>query len=176
MGGKEGEVVRDWPPFRLCLPGERPPKTRALGTAEGVGDRLRAAAFAELQAREAFRWAGGRFPDAPLSLLKSWEALVSAEDRHLGWLIQRMGELGVDAAERPVSDRLWRSLTACADARAFALFIAEAEERGRLAGERFRRALAGDDPTTAAIFGRIADEEIGHVALARGHFPEPSSS
>lgn len=132
---------------------------------------MRAAAFAELQAREAFRWACLRFCDAPPTLLKGWEALVVAEHRHLGWLIRRMEELGVDPAGRPVSDRLWRSLTACGDARAFALFIAEAEERGRQAGERFRKALAGDDPATAAIFGRIAEEELGHVALARGHYP-----
>lgn len=92
-----------WEPFVVAAAGTRTPQPRGINTAEGLGDRLRTAAFAE-------------------------------EDRHLGWLLGRMRELGVDPAGRPVSDRLWRS-------------------------------LAARDPATAAIFGRIAEEETAHIAL-----------
>jgi hypothetical protein len=84
----------------------------------------------------------------------------------------RMGALGVDPAARPVSARLWDGLAACRGAEEFEVLIAKAEERGRLAGERFRTAMRSVDPESAAVFGRIADEEVAHVALARRFYPE----
>ena len=96
--------------------------------------------------------------------------LAEAEDRHLGWLLGRLRELGQDVAARPVSAALWDSVTRRSQARDFALFIASAEERGRLAGEKFKTALERRDPRSAEIFGRIADEELAHVALASRHF------
>ena len=162
----------DWSPFSVCPAEARPPATRPPGTREGVADRLRSAAFAELQAREAFRWAAGRFLDAPAGLREEWRALAEAEERHLGWLLARLAALGVDPAARPVSARLWEALRSTRSAEEFELLIAKAEERGRQAGERFRTALAPVDPESAAVFGRIADEESAHVALARVWFPE----
>ena len=41
-----------------------------------------------------------------------------------------------------------------------------AEERGRAAEESFRRQFAERDPITSAIFGKIADDEAEHIALA----------
>lgn len=166
----------DWSPFVTVPPGQRAAAPRALGSGHGVGDRLRAAAFAELQAREAFDWAADRFVDAPDKLIGTWRNLARAEQRHLGWLLQRMDELGVDPAGRPVSDGLWHSLMTCADAEHFCRWIADAEERGRAAGERIGRKLSGVDPITAAIFTKIADEEVAHIAVARrffGHVARP---
>ena len=164
---------QDWSPFAVCPSGQRPEPPRPISTLAGVGDRLRAAAFAELQAREAFRWAADRYDDAPAELRSAWRTLAEAEQRHLDLLLGRMRELGIDIREREVSTRLWDSLVACANAREFALFIANAEERGRQAGERFRQAMAPVDRPSAEIFGQIADEEIAHVELARRHFPGP---
>ena len=42
----------------------------------------------------------------------------------------------------------------------------DAEARGQAAEESFRKSLAQRDPATAAIFGRIADDEAEHLALA----------
>jgi len=165
-------ATRDWSPFALCAPGVQAPGPRSVSTAEGVGDRLRAAAFAELQAREAFLMAAESLLDAPKDLREAWRGLAAAEDRHLGWLLARMAALGVDPAARPVSLRLWDGLAACRTAEEFAVLIAKAEERGRLAGERFRVAMRPADPESAEIFGRIADEEAAHVALARRFYPE----
>lgn len=165
---------RDWSPFTVCAADARPPSTRPPGTREGVADRLRSAAFAELQAREAFRWAAERFADAPAGLREEWRALAEAEARHLGWLLARLAALGEDPAARPVSARLWAALRSTGSAEEFELLIAKAEERGRQAGDRFRTALAPVDAESAAVFGRIADEELAHVALARAWFPEAS--
>lgn len=162
----------EWAPFRVAPRGERADPPRPIHTSEGIGDRLRAAAFAELQAREAFLWGVAHHMEAPEGLRQSWREFAAVEDKHLGWLLSRMQALGIDVRERVVSDQLWHSLIGCRDAREFALYMASAEERGRRAGERFREALAQTDPVSAEIFGRIADEEVEHIAVARYYFPE----
>jgi uncharacterized ferritin-like protein (DUF455 family) len=136
-----------------------------------VGDRLRSAAFAELQARTAFLWAAERFPEAPGPLRDAWLRLAAEEDKHLGWLLARMDEIGADVAERPVSAQLWESFISCTSARQFAQWMAGAEERGQEAGERFARRLGGVDSVSAALFAQIAKEEAGHVALAKRYLP-----
>jgi uncharacterized ferritin-like protein (DUF455 family) len=167
--------MKDWSPFSVIsgMSWEtRAEAPRALHTREGVGDRLRAAAFAEIQAREAFLWAFDFFVDAPADLRRAWKDLARAEDKHLGWLLKRMGELGIDATERQVSDHLWLSLKTCKTAEEFAIYMANAEERGRKAGERFHLGLLQIDPVSAEIFGKIAEEELAHIALAGRFFPE----
>jgi len=163
---------RDWSPFRICGPDERPLYSRDLHTLEGVGDRLRTAAFAEIQAREAFLWAAEVFPDASDDLKRSWKNLAHAEQKHLTWLLTRMNELGLDVAERPMGLGLWHSLMKCTTAREFAIYIANAEERGRKAGVKFEQSLREADPVSAEIFGKIAEEEIAHIELALKYFPD----
>ena len=163
-----------WEPFILVREteeGKRGEPPRSIDTFEGVGDRMRAAAFAEIQARDAFLWAAEHYPDAPSELKQAWRALAVEEDKHLGWLLKRMTELGIDVRARMVSDQLWRSLVSCQTARDFAKFMANAEERGRRAGERFCEALQARDPETSRIFGQIAREEVSHIELAQRFFP-----
>lgn len=167
-------MIRNWEPFWVgeSEKGERGEAPRSIETLDGVGDRLRAAAFAEIQARDAFQWAAETFQDAPEDLRAAWRRLATAEDKHLQWLLNRLTELGIDVRARKVSDHLWRSLVSCKTARDFAIFMASAEERGRRAGERFYQTLLARDPMTARIFGQIAEEEISHIELARRFFPE----
>lgn len=163
----------EWLPFRIAdrARGERPDPTRSMDTPEGVTDRLRAAAFAELQAQHAFEWAAEHFAgDASEGLRQAWRELAIAEKKHLHWLLQRLHELGSHESDRKVSDQLWLSLRACTSARDFALFMASAEERGRIAGERFHQAMLERDPISAKIFGDIAREEVEHIQLASRHF------
>jgi uncharacterized ferritin-like protein (DUF455 family) len=160
----------NWEPFVLAPQGAHAEAPRSISTPEGVGDRLRAAAFAEIQAREAFLWAADSLKDAPEELRRAWRGLASAEQKHLDWLLGRMRELGIEIGGRKVSDHLWHSLTSCKTAREFALFMANAEERGRRAGERFHETLRDTDPLTAEIFGKIAEEEVAHIALAADYF------
>lgn len=162
----------DWAPFTIAPKGTKQWAPRSIDTLEGVGDRLRAAAFAEIQAREAFLWAARRFDDAPDALKTAWRELASAEDKHLGWLLKRLEELGIAVTERHVSDHLWDSFMSCTDAKTFSHYMANAEERGRQAGERFYTSLVDRDSITAKIFKAIAVEELEHIALAHRYFPK----
>ena len=157
----------DWAPFVLCPPERAAPRPRSLAHPQGLGDRMRTAAFAEKMAVHAFAWAAERFDDAPGALRAAWAAQVDEERLHHRVIVERMAELGFALDGRPVSDRLWRSLRACSSGRDFCIKIASAEERGRQAGLALCRQLGGRDPRTAAIFTRIVDDEVAHVALAR---------
>ena len=78
-----------------------------------------------------------------------------------------MAELGVKVEGRPVSDRLWRRLIQSKTAPEFSALMRDAEARGQAAEESFRKSLAQRDPVTAAIFGRIADDEAEHPRRRR---------
>lgn len=174
MNGSDLPLLPADGPFRILRPLKfKPAAVRSLVTAEGLGDRLRFVAFAELQAREAFFWAAERFKDsASTELRDAWRRIGSDEDRHMRWLLERMAELGVDPAEREVPSNLWESLVRQDTARSFAIAMGNAEERGRVAGEKFHRELLTRDPKTAELFRQIASEEAEHVALVANFFPD----
>ena len=165
----------DWSPFVVCPPDDYPPASRGMGGPHGLGDRLRTAAFAERQAFEAFNWAAETIGDAPEELRAAWRKMAKEEEFHLQLLLGRMAELRVNVSERPVSDRLWRRLRASHTTAEFSARMREAEARGQAAEESFRRSLADRDPVTAAIFGRIADDEVEHLALAERLAGRPHS-
>ncbi len=148
-------------------PGSRAPSARSIESPFGVGDRLRAAAFAEAQAKEAFLWAAEHFVSAPADLRESWRRLAREEEKHLGWLLDRMQAIGAEVAGRAVSDKLWHSLVSRESAEEFARYMAGAEDWGREAGEKFCGQLEHIDPESAALFARIAKEELGHIAIAK---------
>lgn len=160
-------LIIDWSPFVVSPPGEKAPYLRALSTREGLGDRLRFVAFAEKQAVVAFTSAATIFENAPKEARELWLSLAKEEEKHLSWLLVRMEELGFTPDERPQSLALWNSFDRCDTAEAFAVFMANAEERGREAGEKFHETLLKIDPVTANIFKQIAEEEVGHIHLAR---------
>lgn len=160
-----------WAEFELAPSGAHADAPRSIHSRDGVGDRLRAAAFAEIQARDAFLWAAQRFEEADPRLREAWRRLAESEQKHLDWLLGRMRELEIPIPGRKVSDHLWHSLMSCTDARQFAVNMADAEERGRKAGERFHQTLLASDPVTAEIFRKIAEEEVGHIKLAKKFFP-----
>lgn len=154
----------------MCGEDEEPPKPRPFRDPEGLGDRLRTAAFAEFQALRAFGWAAKRFDDVPAELRQRWTELVDDERRHYDLIVGRMAELDVAIEARPVSMALWRSLKACETGRDFGIYIASAEEWGRRAGVTLVKALEKSDPATAAVFREIVEDEIEHIALADTYF------
>ena len=166
----EGNPVLDPGPFTLCAAGDRAPKPRPQGTLPGLGDRMRTAAFAEWQAIAAFGWAAEKFTDAPEQLRSDWLAQVKDEARHYNLIRQRMTELGLSLAERPVSQALWDSLITCDTGKQFCIRIVSAEERGRQAAETLVKFLGDKDPATAAVFAEIAQDEVAHVSLAKIYF------
>ena len=153
-------------------PGSRAPSARSLKSPFGVGDRLRTAAFAEAQAKEAFLWAADHFASAPADLREAWRRLAAEEDKHLCWLLERMKAIGAEIGDRAVSDKLWHSLVSRQSAEEFARYMAGAEDWGREAGEQFSAQLEEVDPVSAALFARIAKEELGHIAIAKRFFKD----
>lgn len=160
----------DWEPFLICPRGTEPPPPRKISTKAGLGDRMRTAAFAERQATRAFQWAAEHFQDVPAELLQDWSRQAVDEERHCRIILERMTQLEIDVAERPVSLRLWTSIRASNSGKEFCIFIASAEERGRQAGVRLCTQLAGSDPETEAVFQSIVADEIAHVALAKRYY------
>ncbi|PIE75526.1 hypothetical protein CSA17_06990 [bacterium DOLJORAL78_65_58] len=97
----------DTAPFQILAEGRKPPRPRGLNTPEGLGDRMRTAAFAEKQAIHAFRWACERFQDVPGELRAAWAALIPEEEKHYRLIVTRMAELGFALDARPVTLNLW---------------------------------------------------------------------
>ena len=162
----------NWNPFVTVDAREKVLPPRAIETVEGLGDRMRVAAFAELQAIHAFQWAVETFTDAPNALKAAWTVLAGEERNHYAWLIKRMGELSIDLRERKVSDRLWHSFLRCKTAKDFSLYIATAEHRGMVAGDRVAEQIKEQDPESSRIFAKIAFEEIGHIDHVIKFYPE----
>ncbi len=162
----------NWSPFLIAEPGEKIPAPRAIATVEGVGDRMRVAAFAELMAIEAFGWAAITYTDASEDLKTAWRELAREEKNHHDWLIKRMSELSLDLRERKVSDRLWFSFLGCKTAKDFSLYMATAEYRGKIAGERVAEQLKDSDPESSRVFAKIAFEEIRHIDHVIKFYPD----
>lgn len=155
-----------WSPYKIGIP----EKIRSLNTIEGLGDRLRLVAFAERQAFHAFNEATERFKDAPEGLRDAWKWVALEEAKHESWLLKRLEEIGQDVAGTPVSLNLYHSLQKCMTAKEFALYVSDAEERGRVGAEKFAEVLKNKDPKTAEIFAQIALEERKHIALVDTFF------
>ncbi len=155
-----------WTPYQIGIP----PRIRSIHTQAGLGDRLRLVAFAERQAFHAFNHAIALYSDAPQGLRDAWKWVAQEEAKHEMWLLKRLEEIGEDVSAVPVSMQLYKSLTNLKTPREFALFISDAEERGRVGAEKFAETLATQDPVTADIFALIAVEERAHIALVDKFF------
>jgi len=152
----------NWGSFSLG----KPDSIRALSSPEGVADRLRVVAFAELQARDAFRYGAARFPEVPAEWREAWLRFAEVEDRHAQMLLSRMAELGVEPGARVVSDKLTRLCRKAEDAVTFLFLLSSAEERGMEAGQVLGEQMKAYDPVSAALFAQIAEEEVEHVETA----------
>ncbi len=166
-----GYAVPSWSPFLVLPRSERDPPPRPIQTVGGLCDRVRTAAFAELQAYHAFTWAAETFGEAPSDLRQTWLSLAHEEIGHLVSLLNLLGTLGESPEERPVSDWLFASFMNCTSAREFAHFMASAEERGKKAGERFSKDFSKSHAEAAALFGKIARDEQRHIDTAYVYFP-----
>lgn len=159
-----------WEPFVLAPPDEKAPFPKPMSHREGLGDRLRIAAFAELQAVRAFGWATENFADVSPKVIEGWQLQIPEEKFHFRLIMERMAHLGVHAHQKPVSASLSESLYACQTGREFAVKIATAEHKGRLAALKMAAYLENRDPVTAQVFLRIAHDELAHVQLVIDNF------
>ena len=159
-----------WEPFVLAAPNETAPFPMPISHPEGLGDRLRIAAFAELQAVRAFGWAAEHFTDVSAEVIAGWQIQIPEEKFHFRLIMERMSYLGVHAGQKPVSVSLSEKLYTCQTGRDFAIEIATAEHRGRLAALKMASYLENRDPVTARVFLRIAQDELAHLQLVIDNF------
>lgn len=166
MRSTDFQFSKAYQPFRISA--GKPDAIRALQAPGGVGDRLRVVAFAELQARDLFRYGSEMFQrEAPEAWRAGWLRFAEVEDLHAQLLLTRMSELGLEPGERTVSDKLTRLCRAASDPVTFLFLLASAEERGMESGNILGHQMQAVDPESAAIFARIAREEVEHVDAAR---------
>lgn len=164
MRSSEITYSNGYQPFRIG----KPDTIRPLSAPEGVADRLRVVAFAELQARDLFRYGCERFGAlVPAQWRADWERFAAVEDKHAQMLLTRMVELGVDVGARAVSDKLSRLCRSTDDAVLFLFLLSSAEERGMEAGNVLGKQMGVVDAVSAALFAQIAAEEVEHVESAR---------
>ncbi|KAJ7948408.1 Ferritin/ribonucleotide reductase-like protein [Quillaja saponaria] len=90
------------------------------------------------------------------------------ESRHFSWCSQRLTELGFKYGDMPSHNLLWRECEKSSDnvAARLAIIPLVQEARGLDAGPRLVQKLVGfGDNSTSKLVGRIADEEVAHVAV-----------
>ncbi|GAQ81095.1 hypothetical protein KFL_000700310, partial [Klebsormidium nitens] len=90
------------------------------------------------------------------------------ESRHLGWVLQRLAELGHAYGDMPAHDLLWRdALKTSGDVTARLAVVPMVQEaRGLDAGPRLvDRLKEMGDARSALIVDKIAEEELAHVAV-----------
>jgi uncharacterized ferritin-like protein (DUF455 family) len=153
-----------WKPFLIK---ERGDTIRPLNGPEGVADRLRLVAFAEVQARDAFFWGAEHFAgQIPEDWRSTWIRFAEVEERHANLLLQRLVDIGGDVGARAVSDKLSRLCRAAEDPIHFLFLLSSAEERGMESGLLLGKQMESVDAISAKIFQQIAEEEVEHVEAA----------
>jgi uncharacterized ferritin-like protein (DUF455 family) len=104
----------------------------------------------------------------PMDFYADFARVADDESRHLGWCLQRLGELNCRYGDMPAHNLLWEGcMVSSSDIRErLAVVPMSQEARGLDAGARLAERLVGwGDNVSAAIVARIAEEEHAHVAV-----------
>ena len=154
----------NWEPFQVK---DKADKLRSVRNVEGVKDRLRVVAFAELQARDGFLWGIERFPLAEKEWREYWQTFSQMENRHAQLLLDRAKELDLILSDRAVSNALFKSFLSASSPETFFYLMATAEERGMEIGLSMVESVRSVDRKSAEIFCLCAEEEVEHITVAK---------
>ena len=127
------------------------------------------ARFSRLAAADDAGAAGG----IPTEFFADFARVADDESRHLGWCLQRLGEMGVRYGDIAAHNVLWEGAEATASSLPARLAVVPCmqEARGLDAGPRLVAKLQGrGDNRSAAVVRRISEEEIAHVAVGVAWF------
>lgn len=144
------------------------PKPTQLANAKKRAVCLHRFANHELQAIELMAWALLAYPEAPAGFRAGLLATLGEEQTHLGLYCERLAALGQPFGSLPVNDYFWGKV---ADLETPLHYLAamgltfEAANLDHSIAYRDAFARAGDEES-AAILGRIHEDEIGHVRFA----------
>lgn len=106
-----------------------------------------------------------RFPDAPPRFRRGLVGTMRDEQRHLQAYLDRMRSLGVELGSLGLSDFFWSALRDVKSPLHFVAGMSLTLEQANLDFMiDYRRAFLGaEDEETAAILGRVLEDEIRHV-------------
>ena len=110
----------------------------------------------------------GLGPALPRQFFLDFARVADDEARHLGWCLQRLGQLGHAYGDMPAHGVLWEGAQdSSGSVRARVVVIPCVQEaRGLDAGPRLCQRLRDmGDRRSAAVVGQIAEEEKAHVAV-----------
>ena len=126
----------------------------------------------ELLALELIALALLKFPDAPPKFRRGLIATLKDEQKHLSLYIDRMGEIGVEFGEIPVSDFFWRSIGGMETPMDFVTRLSLTLEQANLDyAPHYRDIYKGlGDDATAALMGLVYRDEIRHVRYGLNWF------
>ena len=109
----------------------------------------------------------------PTEFFADFARVADDESRHLGWCLQRLGEMGVRYGDIPAHNVLWEGAKATSSSLPARLAVVPCmqEARGLDAGPRLCAKLQGrGDNRSAGIVRRISEEEMAHVAVGVAWF------
>jgi len=118
----------------------------------------------------------GNLINLPVDFFADFARVADDESRHLGWCLQRLGEMGVRYGDIPAHNVLWEGAESTAGSLPARLAVVPCmqEARGLDAGPRLAAKLQGrGDNRSAAVVSRISEEEIAHVAVGGGVVQAP---
>jgi uncharacterized ferritin-like protein (DUF455 family) len=154
----------------VLLPPREMTRRRHAGALAGRIALLHALAHIELNAVDLgwdiiARFAGGGLPR---EFFADWVEVAAEEAEHFALLDARLAALGAAYGDLPAHDGLWESAAATAHDLLARLAVVPLvlEARGLdVTPEMIRRLERAGDAESAAILGRIYEDEVGHVAV-----------
>ena len=151
------------------------PRRRNLGSPAGRAALLHALAHIELNAIDLALDLLARFAgeDLPRAFCDDWVGVAAEEARHFMLLTRRLGEMGLAYGDLPAHDGLWEAAEATKGDLLARLAVVPLvlEARGLdVTPLMAARLEAAGDRDSARLLRRIAQEEIGHVAIGRRWF------
>lgn len=107
-----------------------------------------------------------RFPDAPAAFRRGVAHTLKDEQAHTRWYVARMGQLGIQFGDLPVSGYFWRSVSTMETPMDFVSRLSLTFEQANLDYcRRFSQVFTeAGDPGTAGLLEKIYRDEIAHVA------------
>ena len=155
-------------PDRPRLVAPRQLRSRGYGTVDGRIAAIHAVAHIEANAVDLAVDAVHRFRGMPRAFYDDWVRVAAEEALHLRLLRGRLADHGVAYGDLPAHGGLWDACVRTADdpLRRMALVPRVLEARGLdVNPPMIERFAAAGDHRTAAVLGRILDDEVGHVAV-----------
>ncbi|MGI8604803.1 MAG: ferritin-like domain-containing protein [Verrucomicrobiales bacterium] len=142
------------------------PRQHQLRDERSRGQLLHFFANHELLATELMALALLKFPEAPSAFRRGLLHTLAEEQQHTQWYVERMRAYGIEFGDFPVNGFFWNAVADMASPLDYVARLPLTFEQANLDFSLHYRDvfLRAGDAETAALFERIHEDEIGHVA------------